>query len=127
VPVLAHPSVGGAQRFAPDVLFGALYRAYGADAVIFVGYAGRFGTPRPMCRSLLDRLARPWGGLAPAFPVPGGGVALESVAELVDFYGRDVMLLVGGSLQLVEGATLERSREFVRAVREASGRSQGPA
>jgi ribulose-bisphosphate carboxylase large chain len=120
LPVLAHPSFAGAQRFATDLLFGSLLRLYGADAVIFVGYAGRFGTPRAVCDSLADRLRRPWGPLLPALPVPGGGVQLENVEELVSFYGRDVMLLVGGSLQIEEGAELERSRAFVRSVGEAS-------
>ncbi len=120
VPVLAHPSFGGARAFAPALLFGSLLRLYGADAVIFVGYAGRFGTARDTCRELADRLRRPWGGLAPGLPVPGGGVELENAAELVSFYGRDTMLLVGGSLQLEEGAVLARSRAFVETVREAS-------
>jgi len=120
VPVLAHPSLGGAQRFAHDLLFGSLYRLFGADAVIFVGYGGRFGIPRAVCRSLADRLRKPWGSVLPALPVPGGGVQLENTAELVRFYGRDAMLLVGGSLQLEADAVVERSRAFVAAVREAS-------
>jgi ribulose-bisphosphate carboxylase large chain len=120
LPVLAHPSFGGARRFAPDLLFGSLLRLYGADAVIFVGYAGRFGTPRPVCRSLVERLRRPWGPLLPALPVPGGGVQLENVPELLAFYGPDTMLLVGGSLQIEADAVLQRSRAFVRSVHEAS-------
>lgn len=120
LPVLAHPSFGGARRFASDIGFGALLRLYGADAVIFVGYAGRFGTPRGVCQSLADRLRRPWGALLPSLPVPGGGVQLENVPELVSFYGRDTMLLVGGSLQIDPDAVLERSRAFVKSVREAS-------
>jgi ribulose-bisphosphate carboxylase large chain len=120
VPVLAHPSFAGAQRFATDLLFGGILRLYGADAVIFVGYGGRYGTPRETCRALADRLRRPWCGLLPGLPVPGGGVQLEEVSELVSFYGRDVMLLVGGSLQVEAGAVESRSRAFVTAVREAS-------
>jgi ribulose-bisphosphate carboxylase large chain len=119
VPVLAHPSFGGATRFATDLLFGGILRLYGADAVIFVGYGGRYGTPRATCRSLAERLRRPWGELLPSLPVPGGGVQLDEVSELVSFYGRDVMLLVGGSLQVEAGALEQRSRAFVEAVREA--------
>jgi ribulose-bisphosphate carboxylase large chain len=120
VPVLAHPSLGGAQRFAHDLLFGSIYRLFGADAVIFVGYAGRFGVPRETCRSLVEQLRRPWGSVLPALPVPGGGVQLENTAELIRFYGRDAMLLVGGSLQIEADALVERSRSFVAAVRDAS-------
>jgi ribulose-bisphosphate carboxylase large chain len=117
VPVLAHPSFGGAQRFATDLLFGSLLRWYGADAVIFVGYGGRYGTPRDTCRRLARRLRDEDGGMKASLPVPGGGVQLENVDELLRFYGRDVMLLVGGSLQLEAGRLFERSRAFALAVR----------
>jgi ribulose-bisphosphate carboxylase large chain len=120
VPVLAHPSFAGARGCAPEVLFGTLLRCYGADAVIFVGYAGRFHVPRETCRRLVDNLRAPLPDLLPALPVPGGGVEIENAAELVAFYGRDAMLLSGGSLQLEEGRLVERGRAFVRAVREAS-------
>jgi ribulose-bisphosphate carboxylase large chain len=120
VPVLAHPCLGGAVRYAPELLFGKLLRLYGADAVIFVGYAGRFGTPRATCAAIAAGLRGAWGGLVPSLPVPGGGIELDNAAEVVRFYGRDAMLLVGGSLQLEEGRTLERSRALVEVVRKAS-------
>ncbi|MDH3519015.1 MAG: RuBisCO large subunit C-terminal-like domain-containing protein, partial [Myxococcales bacterium] len=123
LPVFAHPTLGGAQRFAHDLLFGSLFRLFGADAVIFVGYSGRFDIPREVCRSLAARLRRPWGTVLPALPVPGGGIQLENAAEIVSFYGNDVMLLAGGSLQLEEGAVEQRSRAFVAAVRDASARN----
>ena len=121
VPVLAHPSFGGALRFSADALFGTLYRLFGADAVIFVGYAGRYGTPRATCRALAGKLRREQQGLLPALPVPGGGITLEQIPEIVDFYGRDSMLLVGGSLLLADGpeALFERSVAFAQAVAQA--------
>jgi ribulose-bisphosphate carboxylase large chain len=120
VPVLAHPSHAGALRYAPELLFGKLLRLYGADAVIFVGYAGRFGIPRPTCAAIAANLRGAWHGLAPSLPVPGGGIELADVPEVVRFYGRDAMLLVGGSLQLEPDKVLERSRAFAEAVRNAS-------
>jgi len=121
VPVLAHPSHAGAVRYAPELLFGKLLRLYGADAVIFVGYAGRFGIPRATCAAIAANLRAGWHGLAPSLPVPGGGIELRDVAEVVQFYGHDAMLLVGGSLQLEAGKLLERSRAYVEAVRAAPG------
>lgn len=116
VPVLAHPSFGGAQRFGRALLFGRLLRAYGADAVIFVSYGGRYGVPRPECRELAANLREPLGGLRGALPVPGGGIQLDEVGERVAFYGDEVMLLVGGSLQIEAGRIFERSRAFVEAL-----------
>ena len=120
VPVLAHPSHGGAVAYAPELLFGKLLRLYGADAVIFVGYGGRFETPREVCRKIADGQRSPWGDLPPSLPVPGGGIEVENAAEIVSFYGRDTLLLVGGSLQLDAAGPEARSRRFVEAVRAAS-------
>jgi len=120
VPVIAHPAFGGALRIAPEALFGRIYPLFGADAVIFVSFGSRFSQGEEACRRIADRLRAPAGHQRPALPVPAGGISLESAPKLVEFYGRDAMLLVGGDLQVEEGALLERSRRFVRAVREAA-------
>jgi ribulose-bisphosphate carboxylase large chain len=117
IPVIAHPAFAGAQRIAPETLFGRLFRLMGADAVIFVNFGSRFRIDRGRCRRLAERLVAPWGGLLPSLPVPAGGIALENAAELAEFYGNDSMLLVGGDLQLDAGGPFERSRAFVEAVR----------
>jgi ribulose-bisphosphate carboxylase large chain len=116
VPVLAHPSFAGAQRIAPEILFGRIFRAYGADAVVFVSYGSRFSPPEDACRRLADNLVEPWDGILPALPVPGGGIRVDTAASVVKFYGVDSMLLVGGDLQIAAGETAERSRAFVEAV-----------
>ena len=48
------------------------------------------------------------GICAPALPVPAGGMRLERVDELLDFYGPDTMLLIGGNLLVARDALLER-------------------
>jgi ribulose-bisphosphate carboxylase large chain len=120
VPVLAHPAFGGAQRIAPEALFGQLFRLFGADAVIYVSFGSRFSRDRDACRTLARNLVRPWGDLRPSLPVPAGGIRVENAAEVVDFYGRDAMLLVGGNLQVDGGAVYERSRRFVETVQAAA-------
>jgi ribulose-bisphosphate carboxylase large chain len=122
VPVIAHPAFGGAPRIAPEALFGRIFRLFGADAVIFVSFGSRFDQGEAACRGIAERLRGPLGGLLPSLPVPAGGIELESAARVVEFYGRDAMLLVGGSLQLEPGALFERSRRFARAVRDAADR-----
>jgi ribulose-bisphosphate carboxylase large chain len=116
---LAHPSFGGAARIAPPLLFGRLFRLLGADAPIFVNYGGRFAYSQAACGELAGAARAPWGELRPALPVPAGGMRLDRVGELLEFYGPDTMLLIGGNLLLAEGdALLARAREFVDAVRE---------
>jgi ribulose-bisphosphate carboxylase large chain len=58
----------------------------------------------------------PWHGKKSAIPVPAGGMVLERVPELLDFYGRDVMLLIGGSLLLARDNIVAEARAFQKAV-----------
>jgi ribulose-bisphosphate carboxylase large chain len=116
VPVLAHPALGGAARIAPAVLFGQLFRLFGADATIFPNHGGRFSYSRATCLGIADAARAPWASIAPALPVPAGGMSVGRVAEMRADYGTDCMLLIGGGLLSAGSALLERSREFVKAV-----------
>ena len=113
---LAHPSFAGARHIAPELLFGRLLRLFGSDAVIFVNVGGRFGYTHETCAALAGGAREPWGGLRPALPVPAGGMRLERIEELLEFYGLDTMLLIGGNLLIDREHVLERTREFVDRV-----------
>ena len=122
--MIAHPALGGAARISPPLLFGKLFRLLGADATVFPNYGGRFGYSRATCVALAEAARAPWGGLRACAPVAAGGMSVARVRELLDVYGRDVVLLIGGAL-LMAGRELEaRSRDFVDSVRQA-GRLQG--
>ena len=119
VPILAHPALAGAGRIAPPLLLGRLFRLFGADATIFPNAGGRFGYSPATCAAIARAAREPWCGLAPALPVPAGGMSVERVPELREAFGDDTMLLVGGSL-LVAGDALEaRCRAFVAATHAA--------
>jgi ribulose-bisphosphate carboxylase large chain len=122
VPVLAHPSFGGTVRIRPETLLGKLFRLYGADMIIFPSFGGRFSYSRLTCRALADRMRSRWGPYLPALPVPAGGMQVERARELVEFFGRDVMLLIGGSLlRALPGTELTaRTRALVDSVLEAT-------
>lgn len=120
VPVLAHPSFGGATRIAHPLLIGTLYRALGADAVIFPHSAGRFAPPESECRNLVARCRAPLHDWPATMPVPAGGLQLETIAETIAVYGRDVMLLIGGSLLQEPGRIHERASRFAAGVRDAA-------
>jgi ribulose-bisphosphate carboxylase large chain len=112
----AHPSLGGAARIAPELLIGGLFRLLGADAVIFPTYGGRFGYSKDTCRWLAGNARRTDDGMKAAMPVPAGGIALERVGEILDFYGEDTMLLIGGSLLLARDRIVEETEQFTHAV-----------
>ena len=111
--LLAHPTMGGAARIAPEVLIGQMFPLVGADAVIFPNYGGRFGYSEARCRAIAEA-AREAGAL----PVPAGGMTLARVPELLGFYGADVMLLIGGNLLLARDDLAAAARRFADAVRD---------
>ena len=117
---LAHPSHAGARRIAEPLLFGRLLRLFGADAVIFVNYGGRFGYSQAVCGALAAGSRAPWGAVRPTLPVPAGGMRVERVEELLAFYGRDTMLLIGGNLLIERDAVPARTRAFVDRVAAAT-------
>lgn len=117
-PVLAHPAFGGAQRISPVALLGKLFPLFGADAVIYPNTGGRFSYGPEVCSGIARALREPDAAIAPALPVPAGGIRAENVASVLEAYGADTMLLIGGSLLESPDAKtlLARSRQFVAAV-----------
>lgn len=120
VPVLAHPSFAGSLRIREDSLQGKLFRLFGADAVIFANFGGRFNASKETCAATAAALRTDWPPFAASLPVPAGGMNAARSRELVDFFGLDTMLLVGGSLLEAGSELTDRTRAFVESVKEAA-------
>jgi ribulose-bisphosphate carboxylase large chain len=116
VAFFAHPALGGAARIAPALLVGKLFRLLGADVVIFPTFGGRFGYSPDTCRSLAVTARAPFGGRKPSLPAPAGGITLDRIQEILDFYGVDTMLLIGGSLLSARDRLSEQTAAFTRSV-----------
>jgi len=114
--VIAHPALSGVTKMAPPLLLGKLFRLFGADATIFPNAGGRFGYSAETCLQLARAARDPWGDLKPCAPVPAGGLSADRVAELLQFYGHDVMLLIGGSLLSARERLSEEAARFVNVV-----------
>jgi ribulose-bisphosphate carboxylase large chain len=104
IAFLAHPSLAG-SRIAPPLLFGKIFRMLGADAIVFPNHGGRFGYSPETCRVLARAARADWHGLRASVPV------------MLDFYGADIMLLIGGGLLSARGRLTEVTAAFVEAVR----------
>lgn len=126
VPVLAHPSLAGSLRIRPETLLGKLFRLFGADAVIFPNYGGRFPFSEDECARIARTLRAEWGPYRPAFPVPAGGMKIERVPELIAFFGLDTVLLIGGSLLDAGAALRERTQALVASVEQAAAKIAHP-
>jgi len=117
--ILAHPALAGASRIAPALLLGRLFRLFGADAVVFPNFGGRFSYSRKTCLAIAACAREALGAHRPAMPVPAGGMRVDRVEEMLDEYGADVMLLIGGHLLEAGASTPQRAREFVERVERA--------
>jgi len=113
---LTHPSLAG-SRIAPALLFGKLFRMLGADAIVFPNHGGRFGYSPETCRALARTALADWHGLRATVPVPAGGMSTDRVREMLDFYGADIMLLIGGGLLSARERLTEVTAAFVEAVK----------
>lgn len=115
---MAHPAMAGAARIAPPLLLGKLFRLLGADATIFPNHGGRFGYSADTCRELADAARAPWEGLRASVPVPAGGMTPERVPEMLDFYGPEVMLLIGGGLLAARERVTAATAAFTSSVQQ---------
>ena len=126
LPILAHPAFLGSfvtsqdNGISPFALFGQLMRLAGADASIYPHSGGRFGFTLQECRDITWGAAESMGDLKPIFPTPGGGMNLKRIPELLKFYGKDVIFLVGGDLVKHSPDIEANSRLFVEMVEKGS-------
>jgi ribulose-bisphosphate carboxylase large chain len=114
----AHPSMSGVARIAPPLLYGKLFRLFGADALIFPNHGGRFGYSAGTCRALAEAARAPWHGVLPSMPVPAGGMVPARVPEMLEFYGPDTILLIGGALLAAGPRLTAEVAAFVAAVEQ---------
>ena len=113
---MGHPALSGSGQIAQPLLLGKLFRLFGADATIFANHGGRFGNPPSVSRALAEAALQPWGALKPAVPVPAGGMTLARAPEMLQFYGKDVMLLIGGDLLSAGDRMAQEAAKFQQTV-----------
>ncbi len=122
MPILAHPSLLGSFTVNPTfgishgALYGQITRLAGADATIFPSAGGRFAFTEAECKDLADRTLLPMGHLKPTLPVPAGGMTFDKIPKMLDLYGKEVILLIGGDLHRHGPDLSENCRKFVELV-----------
>jgi len=122
--VMAHPSLTGGtlqteHGMTPPLLLGDVLRLAGADAVIYPNTGGRFGLTSRDCHGINQHLRGSLGLCRPAMPTPAGGIGLDQAQEWAGRYGRDTILLLGGSLYRNE-ALETAARRFIQALEGAA-------
>lgn len=118
LPIMSHPSFLGSFVTSQDngihhgVLFGQFMRLAGVDASVFPNYGGRFSFTPEECTSIIHGTEVPMGTVRSIFPTPGGGMTLDRVPEMLQMYGPNVILLIGGGL-FRGGSIVDNTRRFL--------------
>ena len=126
LPVFCHPALLGSFTVSPKsgishgALYGTINRLAGADACIFPSFGGRFTFSKDQCRKIASCTEAPLGKLRSIFPVPAGGMRLDTLPQLMEFYGRDVILLIGGDLHRQGDDLVASCADFLRIVESLS-------
>lgn len=126
LPVFAHPAMLGVYTLSRDhgialgVLYGQIVRLAGADATIYTNWGGRFPTRREDTAQLKELIARPERHIKPILPMPGGGMTLERVPEILEHYGPEIILLISGGLFGIGPDLVENCRRFREVVEQTA-------
>ena len=121
LPIMAHPTFSGSYLINesgvdPSFYFGRLTRSFGADTIIYPNAQGRFSFTTDTCKAINRSCQEDLGSIQPAFPAPGGGVKLDTIPNLVEQYGRDIIFLIGGSLYKHLDGLQIAAHEFQKAL-----------
>ncbi len=125
LPVMAHPAFTGTYVLSPasglshGVLYGLLMRLAGADMTVFPNYGGRFSFSEGECSDIISGCTKPLSQTKPILPAPGGGMTTERLSGLIEFYGRDFVMLIGGGLHRYSSSLIKNSRHFMDQVKKA--------
>ena len=126
LPIFSHPAFQGSYVLGDAgishyALYGQLMRMAGADAVIYPNFGGRFSFSQAECRQIVEGTAVEMGHFKPIFPTPGGGISLKSIPALAEFYGSEVIFLMGGGLFTSGEDLVENCRHFRELVEKTFG------
>lgn len=104
LPIIAHPAFSGGlttndqQGLTADFLYGELWRALGADFVVYPNTGGRFSFSVEECKAINEGARGNRLPFKSAFPMPGGGMKRSNIPHWLETYGPDTVFLLGTSL-----------------------------
>lgn len=121
LPIQAHPALLGSfvisetAGLAHGIIFGTIMRLAGADISIFPNTGGRFSFTAEQCLEIKAAAHSPLGDLKECWIAPAGGMTIEKIPEMIEMYGPDTALLIGGALS--RGNLAENAARMSQVVR----------
>lgn len=104
VPILAHSDYTGAVYESPwsgmslNLIGATLPRLAGLDMVIALSPYGKFPMMMDSFISGGFKMLSPMGHIKPIFPMPGGGTTQGHIEDIINKFGKDVMIAAGGAI-----------------------------
>ncbi len=104
VPIMAHPALAGAiggssvTGMSYAVILGLLMRLGGADVVLFPSSYGTLALPPAETKAIKEALVWSMGPFPKSFPAPSAGIHPGLVPQILQDYGRDVIINAGGGV-----------------------------
>ena len=129
LPIICHPSYFGvyflSQKggFSAGFAYGILPRLAGGDISIMPNYKGRLYSSKQDCLEAVAAARRPMGHIKSALSAPGGGITLQTIPDLLEFYDRDVIYIMGGGLH-ADHSPLQNVRKFRELVAAAAANTK---
>ena len=123
---MAHPTFTGSYCVPPNhgmdyhLFYGLLYRLAGVDISVYPNTGGRFMFTETDCKHIAQELTRPMDRIAKAFPCPAGGMQFEHLARMCEWYGKDAVFLLGGSLLEYSDSLANSTRAFLQQISEST-------
>jgi ribulose-bisphosphate carboxylase large chain len=121
LPIQGHPAMLGSlvtsksEGISHGIALGTLMRSAGADISIFPNVGGRFSFTKDQCLEITEKSREKLGSLKPMMVSPAGGMTLERIPEMIDMYGKDSALLIGGALS--RGSLADNAAQMSEMVR----------
>jgi len=122
LPIMSHPANLGSYIMNPnhglnhEIILATLTRISGADMSIFPNFAGRFSFSKDECLTIANSCREKLAKIKTIMPAVGGGMTLDRINEIVDFYGNDSVLLIGGALH--RGNLLQNASKFRETIEQ---------
>jgi 2,3-diketo-5-methylthiopentyl-1-phosphate enolase len=122
VPILAHPSFGGAVTASPaygvssSLWYGKLLRAVGADLVLFPSPYGSVALEKNAALGIAKELSDPHEFWKKALPVPSAGIHPALVPKLFADFGIDSVINAGGGVHGHPSGATAGGKAFRQAI-----------
>jgi ribulose-bisphosphate carboxylase large chain len=104
LPIMYHPAGHGlffgshVEGFSKYAFFGQIMRLAGADVTVFPNFGGRFSITQVECKEISQGTQNVMGQLNPIFPAPAGGLTFNLMPDLLEVYGNEMLIIIGGGI-----------------------------